>query len=105
VGSVKVGIVDGAGVNVGLIVGSSVGNAVGLDVGDIDGGAVGLAVGNRDGLGESTSLGFGVLGRSPTVGDIEGSGSKVLFKVSLGNPLVFRVMNMESTTMPIIDRI
>ena len=101
----KVGIVDGAGVNYGLVVGSSVGNAVGLDVGDIDGGAVGLVVGNRDGLGESTSLGFGVLGRSSTVGDNEGSGWEVLFRASLGNPLLLRVMNMESTTMANIDRI
>ena len=84
--------------------GSSVGNDVGLNIGDIDGGAVGLAVGNRDGLGESTSLGFGVLGRSKTVGDSEGSGWEVLFRASLVSPLLLRVMNMESTTMPIIDR-
>ena len=100
----KVGIVDGTGENDGPLVGSSVGNAVGLDVGDVDRGVVGLAVGNRDGLEESTSLGFGMLGRSPTDGDSDGSGWGVVFKASLGNPLLLRTMSMESTMMAIIDR-
>ena len=81
--------------------GSSVGNAVGLNIGDIDGGAVGLAVGNRDGLGESTSLGLGVLGRSPTDGDNEGSGWDVKFEASLGNPLLFPTMSTDMITMAI----